>query len=110
MVERRVRFRDIKPYEVVDSLDELQGPPHGAVTLPVDVYWSGPFVVFDVDDEDDRALVYQAALSNGRRDHIIEFVNRDLLIEVWPRLALDSRVFDLWAQRFPEIAARGRES
>jgi hypothetical protein len=109
MTEQRVRFRDVKPYEIVDDLDELRGPTTGTVTLPVDVYWSGPFDTFDVGDEDDRALVYQAALSNGRREHIRSFVNRDLLIQDWPRLALDPRVVDLWTRGFPEIAARGRE-
>lgn len=109
MEEKRVRFRDVKPYEIVDSLDELQGPASGEVTLPVTVYWSGVRDTFEVSDERERRVVYQAALSNGRRDDIIKFVNRELLINDWPRLALDPRVFDLWAGRFPEIAARGRE-
>ena len=109
MEEKRIRFRDVKPYEIVDSLDDLQGPAHGEVTLPVDVYWSGLRDTFDVGVERDRRVVYQAALSNGRREQIIEFVNRELLINDWPRLALDPRVFDLWAGRFEEIAARGRE-
>lgn len=109
MSEKRVRFRDVKPYEIVDSLDDLQGPADGEVTLPVDVYWSGSRDTFDVSDERERSVVYQAALSNGRRGHIIEFVNRELLIKDWPRLALDPRVFALWTEQFPELAARGRE-
>lgn len=108
MTEQRVRFRDIKPYEIVDSLDELAGPAEGPVTLPVDVYWSGPFDTFDVADKDDRVLIYSATLSNGRRHQIAEFVNRDLLIQEWPYLTIDSRVVDLWTGRFPELAARGR--
>lgn len=107
--EQRVRFRDIKPYETVDSLDDLRGPAEGAITLPVDVYWSGLRDTFDVTNPRQRRVAYQAALSNGRRDHIIEFVNRELLLEAWPRLALDARVVELWSQRFPEIAARGQE-
>lgn len=108
MTEQRVRFRDVKPYEIVDSLDDLAGPTEGTVTLPVDVYWSGLRSTFDVADERQRRVVYKAALSNGRREHIATFVNRDLLLELWPYLALDSRVVDLWTGRFPEIAARGR--
>lgn len=108
VAEQRVRFRDVKPYEIVDSLDELAGPAIGTITLPVDVYWSGLRDTFDVNDERQRRVAYQAALSNGRRDHIVRFVNRDLLVQTWPLLALDSRVADLWADRFPEIAARGR--
>lgn len=109
MTEQRVRFQDVKPYEIVDSLDDLAGPTEGSVTLPVTVYWSGPFDTFDVADKDDRVLVYSAALSNGQRDDIARFVNRDLLIQEWPFLTIDSRVVDLWAGRFPELAARGRD-
>lgn len=105
MAEERIRFRDIKPYDIVDSLDDLAGPAEGAVTLPVDVYWSGLRSTFDVADERERRVVYKAALSNGRREHIIEFVNRDLLLQSWGRLALDDRVIDLWRNAFPEIAA-----
>lgn len=110
MSEQRVRFRDIKPYEVVDSLDDLQGPRAGTVTLPVTVHWSGPFDTFDVADRDDRLLIYSAVLSNGQRGEIATLVNRDLLLEAWPYLTIDPRVVDLWAGRFPEVAARPRET
>lgn len=109
MSERRVRFRDVRPYEIVDSLDELEGPAAGTVALPVDVYWSGLRDTFDVGDARQRRVVYQAALSNGRREQIAEFVNRDLLVQTWPLLALDARVVELWAGRFPELAALGRD-
>jgi len=109
MTEQRVRFRDVKPYDIVDSLDELRGPRGGSVILPVTVYWSGPYDAFDFADKDDRVLVYSAVLSNGRREEISEFVNRDLLLEEWPYLTIDSRVVDLWTSKFPEIAARGRD-
>ena len=109
MGEQRIRFRDLKPYERVDALEDLQGPDSGAVTLPVTVYWSGRRDTFDVGDPRDRRTVYQAALSNGRRDHIEHLVNRELLVQDWPRLALERRIVDLWTQAFPELAARGRE-
>ena len=109
MTVQRVRFRDVKPYEVVDSLDDLQGARAGAVTLPVTIHWSGPFDTFDVSDRDDRLLIYSAVLSNGQRDEIASLVNRDLLLQEWPYLTIDSRVVDLWAHRFPEVAARPRE-
>ncbi|MBV7411775.1 transcriptional regulator [Dermabacteraceae bacterium TAE3-ERU27] len=109
MTEQRIRFRDIKPYDCVDSLDELRGPGAGVVTLPVTVYWSGASSTFDLSKERERASVYQAALANGTRERIAEFVNRDLLIKDWPRLALDRRVVEMWEGKFPELAARGRE-
>lgn len=32
MTEKRIRFRDIKPYDIVDSLDDRRGPAHGVIT------------------------------------------------------------------------------
>lgn len=108
MSEQRIRFRDVKPYALVDSLDELAGPASGEVTLPVDVHWWGLRRTFDLADPRLRRVVYQAALANGRREHLVALVNRDLLLEAWPRLALDQRIVDLWSERFPEIAAQVR--
>jgi hypothetical protein len=36
----RLYFRDIKPYAVVDSLDQLRGPAGGVVELPHSVLWA----------------------------------------------------------------------
>ena len=35
----RIRFRDIKPYCVVTSLDDLRGPERGVIHLPHWVRW-----------------------------------------------------------------------
>lgn len=108
MTEQRVRFQDAKPYEIVDSLDDLRGPTRGPLKLPVTLWWSGPHDTFEASDPEDRAMAYSAVLSNARRDEIGTYVNRDLLIKDWPRLTIDRRVVDLWSQAFPELAARGR--
>lgn len=81
MTEHMIRFRDVKPYDIVDSLDDLQGLISGEVTLPVDVYWSGLRDTFDIANPRQRRVVYQAALANGRCEHLVEFVNRELLLE-----------------------------
>lgn len=36
----RVFFRDIKPYAMVDNLNQLRGPTGGAVELPHSVLWA----------------------------------------------------------------------
>ena len=36
----RVYFRDVKPYAVVDSLDQLHGPAGGVVDLSHSVLWA----------------------------------------------------------------------
>lgn len=110
MTEQRIRFRDVKPYERVDALEDLRGPATGEVTLPVEVYWSGTRSTFDVGNSRERRVVYQAALSNGMREDIVALVNRELLVQDWHRLALDRRIVDLWVERFPELAALGAAS
>lgn len=110
MTEQRIRFRDVKPYERVDALEDLRGPAAGEVTLPVEVYWSGTRSTFDIGDPRERRVVYQAALSNGMRKDIVALVNRELLVQDWHRLALDRRIVDLWVERFPELTTHGAAS
>ncbi len=37
--EGRVFFRDVKPYAIVDDLDQLRGPGRGQVGGPRSVWW-----------------------------------------------------------------------
>lgn len=104
MTETRVLFRDVKPYEIVDSLDDLAGPAHGEITLPVRVFWSGTRRTFEVDNPSLRRQAYQAVLSNGLHEHLVRYLNRDRLLETWPDLHLDARVVALWSERFAKIA------
>lgn len=99
---QRVRFRDLKPYDVVASLDELRGPARGAISLPRWVRWQADGDV-DVDDPGGLRMAYQALLSEGTAEVQTRLLNKLLLIAVWPELSLDSRVRDLWESRFVEL-------
>ena len=50
--EARVHLRDIKPYAVVDSLDELHGPAGGVVELSHHVLWAPGGGRVDLDEGD----------------------------------------------------------
>lgn len=102
--DTRVRFRDLKPYFTVDSLEVLQGPAHGVVELPVSVFWSGS-PRFDLNVDGARTEFYQSVLSNGSAEHIARYLNRELLLEVWPTLPLDQRVVETWHAQHPHLAA-----
>ena len=39
-LSERVFFRDLKPYAIVESLDQLRGPTEGAVSLSRSVLWA----------------------------------------------------------------------
>ena len=44
---RRVFFRDVKPYAIVEGLDQLRGPARGTVELSHSVLWA-PVVAWSV--------------------------------------------------------------
>lgn len=98
----RVRFRDLKPYEVVDSLDDLKGPFHEPIRLPIWVRWIDDGDI-DVTELGGARLAYQALLAEGTTEIQAQLINKDRLLQVWPHLILDSRVRDLWEGRFPEL-------
>ena len=99
----RVFYRDIKPYDMPERLEDLRGPSGGQLTLPVNVYW-GPWSVVDLDIHSDVVKAYQATLREGRVGDQVILLNRDLLVRIWPELMLPARVRQLWESRFPQLS------
>lgn len=103
--QRRVFFRDMKPYEVPRSLDDLKGPSGDIVELPHTVLWAPGGGHVDLDAEGGVNLAYRAVLAEGTVADQVAVVNRDRLVAVWPELLLPRRVRQLWEDRFPELHA-----
>lgn len=101
--EDRVYFRDIKPYEVVDGLDQLRGPAGGVLELPHSVLWAPGGGRVDLDRPGELRLAYRAVLNEGSIDDLERVLNRDRLVAVWLDLLLPFRVLELWEFRFPEL-------
>ncbi|SKC68105.1 hypothetical protein [Okibacterium fritillariae] len=101
--DRRVFYRDIKPYDVPDSLDALVGPAEGTLALPHHVYW-GPEHVFDLSNEWDRVDAYKAVLCEGRTEDMTRLLNGRILRELWPEMSIPTRLRVLWESRFPTLA------
>ncbi|MFG3282470.1 hypothetical protein [Streptomyces sp. NPDC048111] len=91
------------------SLDELRGPVHGVVELPLTVAWSG-LRSFDLDRPRLRMGLYRTVLSEGMREDLCRFLDADLLIELWPtlRTLIGTAVRDAWEGAFPELREAGR--
>jgi hypothetical protein len=91
------------------SLDELCGPVHGVVELPLTVAWSG-LRSFDLDRPRLRMSLYRTVLSEGMREDLCRFLDADLLIELWPtlRTLIGTAVRDAWESAFPELREAGR--
>ncbi len=57
------------------SLDQLTGPDHGTVQLPLHIAWSG-LTAFDVDHPALCTSMYQIVLTEGLREDLTAYVNR----------------------------------
>jgi len=93
---------------IPESLDQLEGPDHGLVSLPIRLAWSGP-TEFDVADPGARLTLYCTLLDCGQRRDIIEYVNAELLRLDWPRIRrlTSRRLIAVWERRLPGLADAG---
>lgn len=101
--ESRVFFRDLKPYEAPESLDDLRGPECGVVELSHSVFWAPGGGRIDLDEPGGTAMAYQALLAEGTVADQVAVLNRERLIAVWSDLMLPRRVRELWEGRFEEL-------
>ena len=85
------------------ALEELQGPDHGTVELPVSVHW-GPKSTFRVDSSEVLAH-YAYVLNAGTIDDLRTILNRTVLEQSWAALLLPARCRRLWEEKFPQLAA-----
>ncbi|MCX5559505.1 hypothetical protein [Streptomyces sp. NBC_00038] len=97
----RARYRRRLP----KRLEDLAGPTHGVVALPLHVAWSG-LTSFTMDRPKARMSLYRTVLAEGQRNDLIAFLDRGLLIEQWPvlRRLISRHIRDVWEETFPELA------
>ena len=100
---RRVFLRDVKPYAIVDRLDQLRGPAGGTVEFSHSVLWAPGGGLVDLDRPGALRMAYRAVLNEGTVEDLVRVLNRDVLIAVWPQLLLPLRVLSMWESRFPEL-------
>ncbi|MFJ9589698.1 transcriptional regulator [Streptomyces acidicola] len=96
----RARYRRRLP----SSLNELTGAEHGLVELPLHIAWSG-LLTLDPDLPRQRMSLYRTVLGEGMRDDLCRFLNRGLLLELWPVLhkLISRAIKDVWEEAFPEL-------
>ncbi|MGW1917633.1 hypothetical protein ACWCQS_45040 [Streptomyces sp. NPDC002076] len=96
----RARYKRRLP----SSLDELTGPEHGMVELPLHIAWSG-LRILDLDLPRQRMSVYRTVLAEGMRDDLCRFLNKGILLELWPvlRKLISTAIKDVWEEAFPEL-------
>ena len=105
-VSGQIAYGDRKPYVVADDLSDLGGPTAGTITLPHHLDWSGR-PTYDLDRPARLASMYKAVLNEASTvQDLRDWLDKRVLVELWPSLWLPPRLRALWESRFPELAAR----
>ncbi|MFG2275853.1 hypothetical protein ACGFNY_39590 [Streptomyces chartreusis] len=102
-------YREKFVQRLPESLDELHGPTHGVVELPLHMAWSG-MTSYDMGKPRQRMGLYRTVLHEGLHDDLPLYLNQDLLLQLWPvlRTLVGRTVRTVWEDAFPELASRAR--
>jgi hypothetical protein len=96
--------RPHRPVLVAGTLQELTGPEHGTVELPLRLI-RGPRRTFDLDDPDARLWMYENVLGESVRiDELRQFLHGPTLVAIWPALHLPRGVRAAWEARHRILA------
>ncbi|MBK3565986.1 hypothetical protein JHN47_19850 [Streptomyces sp. MBT62] len=105
-MESRVRYAEIRPYTVPETLEELAGPTAGVVILLTVLDWT-PKRVYDLSDDVDLQMFYETVIREAiHAGELRKFLDPVLLSVVWQRLWLPPRARLMWEGRFPQLARR----
>lgn len=104
----RRRFEDYRPYDMPVSLDDLRGPSKGSVDLPITIYWAPGDGRIPLDSDGHISMIYQAVIAEGSAEDQREYLNKNLLVDVWPKLHLPIKVTQQWQSAFSELQGNPR--
>lgn len=93
---------------VARDLDVLRGPDTGQVELPVRLFWCSPDRHFDLDDDDQRAWLYETVLREASRpEDLTIYLNSAVLLSIWPQIRsrLPRGVRQAWEEEHPQLRA-----
>jgi hypothetical protein len=78
-------------------------PERGVVTLPANVFWSGPERRWDLGNRRQRIQVYEMVLAEGTEDDVRRFIDIDELVRLWPELWLPPHVRAAWSTHLRKL-------
>ncbi|WP_159619731.1 hypothetical protein [Ruania rhizosphaerae] len=102
LVQRGWRYSDHVPYSTPPSLTSLRGPTSGVIRVPHHIN-TAPQATYDLDDAADLWAAYSAIVRDGHPEDHIAFLNREVLLRLWPDLNLPRRCREAWTSAFPEL-------
>lgn len=103
-VRTRYQARPGRRAIVVADLDSLAGPARGVAELPLRLFWSSLDRTFDLDQPSARQWLYQTVLREASRpEDLTAFLNRGILISLWPGMWLPAGVRRAWEEIHPVL-------
>lgn len=98
------RFAQLKGFALPSSLDALEGPTWGGtIELHHSVIWAPDSQTITLSDFGQAFRAYVALINEGTQGEQERWMNRDVLIEIWPRLILPDVTYEAWMTRFPQL-------
>lgn len=98
----KIIYRNVRPRFVAESLDNLHAVLPEKVKLPLMLYW-GPQKEFYPSKFADLHSIYRAVILEGQEKDFREWLDKDTLIEIWPKLGFPEQIAEPWESRFPEL-------
>ncbi|XRQ08667.1 hypothetical protein ACN3XK_71255 [Actinomadura welshii] len=99
-----MRYADSRTYLVPEDLADLTGPTSGVIELPTHLDWSEQRT-YDLGDPAQVGLMYERVLREASSPgDLASYLNKDVLIRIWGRLYLPTRVRRQWESAFPILA------
>ena len=98
-LEPLITFREVSGYRgrTVAVPSRLpRRPVPNVIDLPARIIWSGKRRSFDLSDTEDRAIAYEAIMTNGGAQDILDFINADYLVEIFDQMYLPPTTRDAW--------------
>lgn len=101
-VTQGTKFR--RPFAIPNALNELRGPYSGPIVIPRSVYWATPDpIVIEASNDADLKMFYPETLGVARYKDLIQIINKEHLIRLWPNLIWDRVIRQAWESKFPEL-------
>ncbi|MGJ9506075.1 hypothetical protein [Actinotignum sp. GS-2025c] len=99
-----VPYSQRKHYELPSSLAALRGPGMGG-TLYLDhsIIWAPNSQTIHLESNGLIKRGYTTLINEGTTEQQERWLNRELLMRVWPTLSLPWRVYEMWESKFPEL-------
>lgn len=105
LVKRGYSYAANFPHQTPESLDDLHGPTSGTVTVGHHIN-TAPDPTYSLDSPARAWSFYSATVRDGTPTDHARYLNKELLIAMWPGLNLPIRCREIWETKFPELAHR----